>query len=131
MIKPNEISDILKSKLEEVDKQAGFEEIGTVLEVGDGVAHVYGLDNVKASELVEFENGVRGVAMNLEESNVGVILLNDIEKVTENMTVRRTGEIASIPVGDGLLGRVINTLGEPIDGAGPIQGKTLLMPWYP
>ena len=76
MIKPNEISDILKSKLEEVDKQAGFEEIGTVLEVGDGVAHVYGLNNVKASELVEFENGVRGVAMNLEESNVGVILLN-------------------------------------------------------
>ncbi|MBQ5775739.1 MAG: F0F1 ATP synthase subunit alpha [Bacteroidaceae bacterium] len=128
MIKPNEISDILKSKLEEVDKQAGFEEIGTVLEVGDGVAHVYGLNNVKASELVEFENGVRGVAMNLEESNVGVILLNDIEKVTENMTVRRTGDIASIPVGEGLLGRVINTLGEPIDGAGPIEGKTLLMP---
>ncbi|MBR3951104.1 MAG: F0F1 ATP synthase subunit alpha [Bacteroidaceae bacterium] len=128
MIKPNEISDILKSKLEEVDKQAGFEEIGTVLEVGDGVAHVYGLDNVKASELVEFENGVRGVAMNLEESNVGVILLNDIEKVTENMTVRRTGDIASIPVGEGLLGRVINTLGEPIDGKGPIVGKTLLMP---
>ena len=125
MIKPNEISDILKSKLEEVDKQAGFEEIGTVLEVGDGVAHVYGLNNVKASELVEFENGVRGVAMNLEESNVGVILLNDIEKVTENMTVRRTGDIASIPVGEGLLGRVINTLGEPIDGAGPIEGKTL------
>ena len=128
MIKPNEISDILKSKLEEVDKQAGFEEIGTVLEVGDGVAHVYGLDNVKASELVEFENGVRGVAMNLEESNVGVILLNDIDKVTENMTVRRTGDIASIPVGEGLLGRVINTLGEPIDGKGPIVGKTLLMP---
>ncbi|MBR4070619.1 MAG: F0F1 ATP synthase subunit alpha [Bacteroidaceae bacterium] len=128
MIKPNEISDILKSKLEEVDKQAGFEEIGTVLEVGDGVAHVYGLDNVKASELVEFENGVRGVAMNLEESNVGVILLNDIEKVTENMTVRRTGDIASIPVGEGLLGRVINTLGDPIDGKGPIEGKTLLMP---
>ena len=128
MIKPNEISDILKSKLEEVDRQAGFEEIGTVLEVGDGVAHVYGLDNVKASELVEFENGVRGVAMNLEESNVGVILLNDIEKVTENMTVRRTSDIASIPVGEGLLGRVINTLGEPIDGAGPIEGNRLLMP---
>ncbi len=128
MIKPNEISDILKSKLEEVDKQASFEEIGTVLEVGDGVAHVYGLNNVKASELVEFENGVRGVAMNLEESNVGVILLNDIEKVTENMTVRRTGDIASIPVGEGLLGRVINTLGEPIDGAGPIEGNTVLLP---
>ncbi len=128
MIKPNEISDILKNKLEEVDKQANFEEIGTVLEVGDGVAHVYGLDNVKSSELVEFENGVRGVAMNLEESNVGVILLNDIEKVTENMTVRRTGDIASIPVGEGLLGRVINTLGDPIDGAGPISGETIRMP---
>ena len=128
MIKPNEISDILKSKLEEVDRQANFEEIGTVLEVGDGVAHVYGLDNVKSSELVEFENGVRGVAMNLEESNVGVILLNDIEKVTENMKVRRTGDIASIPVGEGLLGRVINTLGDPIDGAGPIAGNTVLMP---
>ena len=99
-----------------------------MLEVGDGVAHVYGLDNVKSSELVEFENGVRGVAMNLEESNVGVILLNDIEKVTENMKVRRTGDIASIPVGEGLLGRVINTLGDPIDGAGPIAGNTVLMP---
>lgn len=128
MIKPSEISDILKSKLEEIDTRANFEEIGTVLEVGDGVAHVYGLDNVQASELVEFENGVRGVAMNLEESNVGVVLLNNVEKVAENMTARRTGDIASIPVGEGLLGRVINTLGEPIDGAGPITGKTIRMP---
>ena len=128
MIKPNEISDILKAQLEQVDAKMDFEEIGTVLEVGDGVAHVYGLDNVRSSELIEFENGVRGVAMNLEESNVGVILLNNVDKVTENMVARRTGEIASLPVGEGLLGRVINTLGEPIDGAGPIQGETLLMP---
>lgn len=105
-----------------------FEEVGTVLEVGDGVAHVYGLDNVCANELVEFENGVKGVALNLEESNVGVILLNNVNKVTENMTVRRTGEIASIPVGEGLLGRVINVLGEPIDGRGPIHGELLRMP---
>ncbi len=128
MIKPSEISDILKQQLDEVDSKIDFEEVGTVLEVGDGVAHVYGLDNVQSSELVEFENGVRGVAMNLEESNVGVILLNNVDKVTENMTVRRTGEITSLPVGEGLLGRVINTLGEPIDGAGPIQGETVRLP---
>ena len=128
MIKPNEISDILKQQLEEVDTKIDFEEVGTVLEVGDGVAHVFGLDNVRSSELIEFENGVRGVAMNLEESNVGVILMGAADKVKENMTVRRTGEIASIPVGEGLLGRVINTLGEPIDGAGPIEGETVLLP---
>ncbi|MDE6067139.1 MAG: F0F1 ATP synthase subunit alpha, partial [Duncaniella sp.] len=101
---------------------------GIVLEVGDGVAHVYGLDNVCANELVEFENGVKGVALNLEESNVGVILLNNVNKVTENMTVKRTGEIASINVGDGVFGRVINVLGQPIDGRGPIDGKLLPMP---
>ena len=105
-----------------------FEEVGTVLEVGDGVAHVYGLDNVGANELVEFENGVKGVALNLEESNVGVILMNDVDKVTENMTVRRTGEIASIPVGEGLLGRVINVLGEAIDGRGAITGDLMRLP---
>ena len=112
MINPSEISEVLKQQLENVNSKVTFEEVGTVLEVGDGVAHVYGLDKVGANELVEFENGVKGVAMNLEESNVGVILLNDVDKVTENMTVRRTGEIASIPVGEGLLGRVINILGE-------------------
>ena len=128
MINPSEISEILKQQLENVNAKVTFEEVGTVLEVGDGVAHVYGLDNVKSNELVEFENGVKGVAMNLEESNVGVILLNSIDRVTENMTVRRTGEIASIPVGEGLLGRVINVLGEPIDGAGPISGELLRMP---
>ncbi len=128
MIKPSEISDILKKQLDEVDAKLNFEEVGTVLEVGDGVAHVYGLDNVRANELIEFENGVHGVAMNLEESNVGVILLDNVDKVTENMTARRTGEIASLPVGEGLLGRVINTLGEPIDGAGPIQGERIRLP---
>lgn len=128
MINPSEISEVLKQQLESVNTKVAFEEVGTVLEVGDGVAHVYGLDNVCANELVEFENGVKGVALNLEESNVGVILLNNVNKVTENMTVRRTGEIASIPVGEGLLGRVINVLGEPIDGRGPIHGELLRMP---
>ena len=128
MINPSEISEVLKQQLENVNTKVSFEEVGTVLEVGDGVAHVYGLDKVCANELVEFENGVKGVALNLEESNVGVILLNNVDKVTENMTVRRTGEIASIPVGEGLMGRVINVLGEPIDGRGPIAGECLLMP---
>ncbi len=128
MINPSEISEVLKQQLDNVNSKVVFEEVGTVLEVGDGVAHVYGLDNVGANELVEFENGVKGVAMNLEESNVGVILMNNVSKVTENMTVRRTGEIASIPVGEGLLGRVINVLGEPVDGRGPIDGKLIRLP---
>ena len=128
MIKPSEISDILKQQLEQVDTKMNFEEVGTVLQVGDGVAHVFGLDNVHASELVEFENGVRGVAMNLEDSNVGVILMGETNKIEENMTVRRTGQIASIPVGEGLLGRVINTLGEPIDGKGPLEGELMHLP---
>ena len=128
MINPSEISEVLKQQLENVNAKVTFEEVGTVLEVGDGVAHVYGLDNVGANELVEFENGVKGVAMNLEESNVGVILLNEVNKVTENMTVRRTGEIASVPVGEGLLGRVISVLGEPVDGRGPISGDLIRLP---
>ncbi|MEG2820383.1 MAG: F0F1 ATP synthase subunit alpha, partial [Muribaculaceae bacterium] len=128
MINPSEISDILKQQLDDVNSKVSFEEVGTVLEVGDGVAHVYGLENVKANELVEFENGVKGVALNLEESNVGVIMLNNVDKVSENMSVRRTGEIASIPVGEGLLGRVINVLGEPIDGNGPIDGTLIPLP---
>ncbi len=128
MLNPSEISDILKQQLDDVNSQVRFEEVGTVLEVGDGVAHVYGLENVKANELVEFENGVKGVALNLEESNVGVVLLNNVNEVSENMSVRRTGEIASIPVGEGLLGRVINILGEPVDGNGPIDGKLMRLP---
>lgn len=128
MINPSEISKILKQQLSDVQQKVSFEEVGTVLEVGDGVAHVYGLDNVEANELVEFENGVTGVAMNLEESNVGVILMDKVDSVKEGMKVTRTGQIASIPVGEGLLGRVINVLGEPIDGKGPIDGELFRLP---
>jgi len=128
MINPSEISEILKQQLSDVQQKVSFEEVGTVLEVGDGVAHVFGLDNVEANELVEFENGVTGVAMNLEESNVGVILMDKVDSVKEGMKVTRTGQIASIPVGEGLLGRVINVLGEPIDGKGPIDGELFRLP---
>lgn len=128
MINPSEISEILKQQLSDVQQKVSFEEVGTVLEVGDGVAHVYGLDNVEANELVEFENGVTGVAMNLEESNVGVILMDKVDSVKEGMKVTRTGQIASIPVGEGLLGRVINVLGDPIDGKGPIDGELFRLP---
>ncbi len=128
MINPSEISEVLKQELENVNSHVAFEEVGKVLDVGDGVAHVYGLDNVRANELVEFENGVKGVALNLEESNVGVILMNNVNTVTEGMNVRRTGRIASIAVGEGLFGRVINVLGEPIDGRGPIAGELIEMP---
>ena len=128
MLKANEISDILEMQLKEVDTKMAFEEVGTVMEVGDGVAHVFGLDNVQANELLGFENGVRGVAMNLEEDNVGVILMNAGDRVKENYTVKRTGSIASVKVGEGLLGRVVNTLGEPIDGAGPIEGELIQLP---
>ena len=128
MLKANEISDILEMQLKEVDTKMAFEEVGTVMEVGDGVAHVFGLDNVQANELLEFENGVRGVAMNLEEDNVGVILMNAGDRVKENYTVKRTGSIASVKGGEGLRGRVGNTLGEPIDGAGPIEGELIQLP---
>ena len=130
MINPSEISDILKQQLVDdiAKRQVAFEEEGTVLEVGDGVAHAYGLHNVEANELVQFENGVTGVAMNLEESDVGIILLDEVDTVTENMKVRRTGAIASIEVGEGLLGRVINVLAKPIDGKGTIEGEKLRLP---
>ena len=128
ILKPSETSDLLQQKLEQVDMRAEFEEIGTVLEVGDGVAKVFGLDNVSSGELIEFENGVRGVAMNLEEDQVGIVLLNAADRVKENFTAKRTGHIASIGVCDDLLGRVINTLGEPIDGAGPIKGERMYLP---
>ncbi|MBQ7691193.1 MAG: F0F1 ATP synthase subunit alpha [Muribaculaceae bacterium] len=128
MINPSEISDILKQQLSDIEQNVAFEEIGTVLEVGDGVAHVFGLTNVEANELVKFENGVTGVAMNLEESDVGVILLNEVDSIAQSMKVSRTGEIASIEVGEGLLGRVINVLAEPIDGHGAIDGKRIRLP---
>jgi F-type H+/Na+-transporting ATPase subunit alpha len=127
-IKPDEISAILRQQLSNVNGAADLEEVGTVLQVGDGIARVYGLNNVRSGELVEFENGVKAIALNLEEDNVGVVFLGDQGDVKEGATVRRTGRIASIKVGEGLVGRVINMLGEPIDGKGPIVGELYEMP---
>jgi len=128
MIDPSEISEVLTKELSNASSKLVFEETGKVLQIGDGVAHVYGLDNVGANELVRFENGVTGIAMNLEESNVGVILFDHTTTVEEGMTVKRTREIASVQVGEGLLGRVVNVLGKPVDGNGPITGETMKMP---
>lgn len=127
-IKPDEISAILRQQLSNFNASADLEEVGTVLQMGDGIARVYGLGNVRAGELVEFENGVRGIALNLEEDNVGVVLMGDMGTLQEGAQVRRTGQIASIKVGEGMVGRVVNTLGEPIDGKGPIIGERFEMP---
>ena len=127
-IKPDEISAILREQLSNFNAHADLEEVGTVLQVGDGIARVYGLNNVRSGELVEFENGVRAIALNLEEDNVGVVLMGDSGEIKEGAKVRRTGQIASIKVGEGVVGRVINTLGEPIDGKGPITGELYEMP---
>lgn len=127
-IKPDEISAILRQQLGNVNSEADLEEVGTVLQVGDGIARVYGLNNVRSGELVEFENGIRAIALNLEEDNVGVVLMGESEEIKEGSKVKRTGQIASIKVGEGLTGRVINTLGEPIDGKGPITGELYEMP---
>jgi F-type H+-transporting ATPase subunit alpha len=127
-IKPDEISAILRQQLSNSNVSAELEEVGTVLQVGDGIARVYGLSNVGSGELVEFENGVRAIALNLEEDNVGVVLMGDSGDIKEGATVRRTGKVASISVGEGMLGRVVNTLGEPIDGKGPITGERYEMP---
>ncbi len=127
-IKPDEISAILRQQLSNFNAAADLEEVGTVLQVGDGIARVYGLNNVRSGELVEFENGVRAIALNLEEDNVGVVLMGDSGDIKEGGKVRRTGKIASINVGEGMLGRVVNTLGEPIDGKGPIAGERYEMP---
>ncbi len=127
-VKPDEISAILKQQLAGVSNAAQLEEVGTVLQVGDGIARVYGLTKSQAGELVEFENGVQAVVLNLEEDNVGVVLMGSADEIGEGDTVRRTGRIASIKVGEGMLGRVVNTLGQPIDGKGPITGTTYEMP---
>ncbi|MEP6750847.1 MAG: F0F1 ATP synthase subunit alpha [Bacteroidota bacterium] len=127
-IKPDEISAILRQQLGNFNAGAELEEVGTVLQVGDGIARVYGLNNVRSGELVEFETGVKAIALNLEEDNVGVVLMGDSAGIKEGAKVRRTGKIASIRVGDGLSGRVINMLGEPIDGKGPIAGELYEMP---
>ena len=127
-IKPDEISAILRQQLSNFNASADLEEVGTVLQVGDGIARVYGLGNVRYGELVEFENGVRAIALNLEEDNVGVVLMGETGQIQEGGKVRRTGQIASIKVGEGVVGRVVNTLGEPIDGKGPITGDRYEMP---
>ncbi len=127
-IKPDEISAILRQQLSNFKVGADLEEVGTVLQVGDGIARVYGLNNVGYGELVEFENGVRAIALNLEEDNVGVVLMGEGRDIKEGSKVRRTNQIASIKVGEGMSGRVINVLGEPIDGKGPITGELYEMP---
>lgn len=127
-IKPDEISAILRQQLSNFNAAADLEEVGTVLQVGDGIARVYGLNNVRSGELVEFENGVKAIALNLEEDNVGVVLMGESGDIKEGAKVKRTGQIASIKVGEGLVGRVINTLGEPIDGKGPVTGELYEMP---
>src|SRR6476620_8958409 len=127
-IKPDEISAILRQQLSGFTAGANLEEVGTVLQIGDGIARVYGLGNVRAGELVKFENGVEGIALNLEEDNVGVVLMGDTGTLNEGSQVKRTGQIASIKVGEGMAGRVVNTLGEPIDGKGPIKGELFEMP---
>ncbi|GAB7089011.1 F0F1 ATP synthase subunit alpha [Marinifilum fragile] len=127
-IKPAEVSEILKQQLEGLKTEAELEEVGTVLQVGDGIARIYGLSNVESNELIEFQNGVLGIVLNLEEDNVGAVLLGETQGIKEGDVVKRTKRIASINVGEGMLGRVINTIGEPIDGKGEITGTTYEMP---
>src|SRR5205809_977173 len=114
-IKPDEISAILREQLSNFNSAAELEEVGTVLQVGDGIARIYGLNNVRAGELVIFENGTKAIALNLEEDNVGVVLMGESGDIKEGAKAKRTGQIASIKVGEGVVGRVINTLGNPID----------------
>ncbi|MBO5704168.1 MAG: F0F1 ATP synthase subunit alpha [Bacteroidaceae bacterium] len=127
-IKPNEISEVLVKQLQNINLDIQLEEVGVVLSVGDGVVRIYGLNNVTENELIEFENGVMGVAMNLEEDNVGAVLLGKSEGIKEGQSVTRTGKIASIEVSMEMLGRVINPLGVPLDGGQSIKGEKLLMP---
>src|SRR5262249_40459027 len=122
-IKAEEISQIIRKQIEEYDQKVAVVETGTVLTVGDGIARVFGLSGAMAGELLEFPHDVRGVVLNLEEGNVGVALLGEYEKVREKDVVPRPGKIASVPVGDALMGRVVNALGLPIDGKGPVSTK--------
>ena len=127
-IKPSEVSGVLLEKLRGIENSSKYEEVGTVLQVSDGVVRIYGLYNAEADELLEFDNGIKAIVMNLEEDNVGAILLGPTDKIKEGMTIRRTGRIASIDVCDGMLGRVITPLGEPLDGKGEITGDMCEMP---
>jgi F-type H+-transporting ATPase subunit alpha len=127
-VRPDEISAILRQQLAGTQTEAELEEVGTVLQIGDGVARIYGLSKVQAGELLSFDNGLQAMALNLEEDNVGAVLLGDYSEIKEGDTVKRTDQIAYVNVGDGILGRVVNTLGLPIDGMGPIQGELFQMP---
>ncbi|GAB3807705.1 F0F1 ATP synthase subunit alpha [Spirosoma humi] len=127
-VRPDEISAILRQQLAGTQTEAELEEVGTVLQIGDGVARIYGLSKVQAGELLSFDNGLQAMALNLEEDNVGAVLLGDYSEIKEGDTVKRTDQIAYVNVGDGILGRVVNTLGLPIDGLGPIQGELYQMP---
>jgi F-type H+-transporting ATPase subunit alpha len=127
-VKPAEVSAILREQLSGFKSESQLEEVGTVLQVGDGIARIYGLTNVQSGELIEFESGLKAIALNLEEDNVGVVLLGPSKGIKEGDTVKRTKQIASIKVGEGMLGRVVNTMGNPIDGKGPIKGETFEMP---
>jgi F-type H+-transporting ATPase subunit alpha len=127
-VRPDEVSAIIRQQLSGFKSEAELEEVGTVLQVGDGIARVYGLTKVQSGELVEFESGLQGIVLNLEEDNVGVVLLGSSGEIKEGDTIKRTKKIASIRVGEGMLGRVVNTMGEPIDGKGPILGETYEMP---
>ena len=127
-IKPSEVSQILKQQLDGIATKNNLEEVGTVIEVGDGIARIYGLDNVQSNELVEFENGTKGIVLNLEEDNVGAVVLGPCDEIKEGNVVKRMRRIASIMVGEQMLGRVVNTIGDPLDGKGPIQGELFEMP---
>ena len=122
-IRAAEISAILKEQIADFGTEAEVAEVGQVLSVGDGVARVYGMDNVQAGEMVEFPGGIKGMALNLEEDNVGIVIFGDDRSIKEGDTVKRTGAIVDVPVGKGLLGRVVDALGNPIDGKGPIQSE--------
>jgi F-type H+-transporting ATPase subunit alpha len=128
-IRPDEVSAILREQLSDVKSASELEQVGTVLQVGDGIARIYGLTSVQSGELIEFENGLRGMVLNLEEDNVGAVLFGVSEGIMEGDTVRRTGQIASLKVGNGMLGRVVNPLGQPIDGKGPITGELFDAPF--
>ena len=125
-IKAEEISALIKKQIENYQAEIEVNDVGTVIQVGDGIARAYGLDNVMAGELVEFSNGVLGMAQNLEESNVGIVILGPYTDIREGDEVRRTGRIMEVPVGEELIGRVVNPLGQPIDGLGPIKQQKLV-----
>jgi len=123
MIRPDEVSQILRQQLSGLTSETELQEVGTVLQVGDGIARIYGLTSVQSGEMIEFDNGLKGIVLNLEEDNIGAVLLGDSKGIKEGSSVKRLNRIASIMVGDGLVGRVVNTIGEPIDGKGPIKGE--------